>query len=303
MSDGQDVPSERTQFVPTRLRPGEATRSLPDAPPQELRFKRRASVVRSLGDLWRNREIVRSLTERQLRSRYKQATLGFAWALAGPLSLLVVFVLLNRVADIDTNGAPYVLFSFIGLLAWTFFSTSVNSGATSLLSNTSLLNKMACPRELFPVSSLLVAGIDTVVASSVLVILFAVEGTLPEPTIYWVPLLMLVQILFTLGVTLVFAISVVYLRDVRHALPLIMQVGLLATPVAYSLDVIPPEWRPLYSLANPLGPVIDGYRRALLENRAPEWDLLGLAAITTVLVLSLGFWLFKRLEGGVIDVS
>jgi ABC-type polysaccharide/polyol phosphate export permease len=289
--------------VPTRLRPGDRTGELADAPPAELRFRRSANVFSSIRQLWSYRELLRSLSERQLRSRYKQAILGFVWALATPVSLMLVFVLINSQANIQTNGVPYSLFSFVGLLAWTFFSSSVNGGAMSLLSNTSLLTKTACPRELFPFSSIVVAGVDTVVASIVLVLLFIVNQEAPQPATVYVPILFLIQLAFTTGVSLLLAILVVYLRDLRHALQLFLQVGLLATPVAYGLDVIPADVRWLYCLLNPLAPVIDGYRRTMLQNEAPQWGYVGLGALTTTIVLVAGFWIFKRWEGGVVDYA
>ncbi len=136
---------------------------------------------------------------------------------------------------------PYSLFAFTGLLAWTFFSSGVNGAAMSLLGNTALLTKTACPRELFPFSSLVVAGVDTLVASIVLVVLFAVTGDWPQPASVYIPILFLVQLAFTAGLSLLLAVAVVYLRDLRHALALFLQVGLLATPVAYGLDVIPAD--------------------------------------------------------------
>jgi ABC-type polysaccharide/polyol phosphate export permease len=289
--------------VPTRLRPGDTARDLADQPPAELRFRRSANVFSSIGQLWSYRELLRSLSERQLRSRYKQALLGFAWALATPVSLMLVFVLINSRADIQTDGVPYALFTFVGLLAWTFFSSSVNGAATSLLANTSLLTKTSCPRELFPFSSIVVAGVDTVVASIVLVFLFIINQQAPQPATVYVPILFLIQLAFTTGLGLLLAILVVYLRDLRHALQLGLQVGLLVTPVAYGLDVIPADLRWVYSLVNPLGPVIDGYRRTMLQNEAPQWGYVGLGALTTTIVLAVGFWVFKRWEGGVVDYA
>jgi ABC-2 type transport system permease protein/lipopolysaccharide transport system permease protein len=287
--------------VPTRIRPGDVI--VLDAPPPEYRWRRSANVVTSIRRSWSYRELLRSLIERQLRSRYKQAVLGFTWALAAPVSLMVVFVLINSKADIQTNGVPYSLFAFVGLLAWTFFSSGVNGAATSLLGNTSLLTKTACPRELFPLSSIAVAGVDTLVASIVLVILFIVNGFAPKPETVYVPILFLVELAVTMGLSLIFAIAVVYLRDLRHALGLFLQVGLLATPVAYGLDVIPSSVRWLYCMLNPLAPVIDGYRRTMLEGQPPQWGYLGLGCITTVVVLVFGFWAFKRWEGGVVDYA
>jgi ABC-2 type transport system permease protein/lipopolysaccharide transport system permease protein len=289
--------------IPTRIRPEDVAHDLLDAPPPDLRWRRSANVVASIKLLWPYRELLRSLTERQLRSRYKQAILGFVWALATPVSLMLVFIAINSKADIDTGGVPYSLFSFIGLLAWTFFTGGVNGGATSLLGNTALLTKTNCPRELFPFSTIVVAAVDTAVAGIVLVVLFLINGFAPKPTTVYVPILMLVQLACTTGLCLLVAILIVYLRDLRYALGLFLQIGLLATPIAYGLDVIPANLRWLYCLLNPLAPVIDGYRRTVLQNQAPQWGYLGLGAITSAALLALGFWVFKRWEGGVVDYA
>ena len=189
--------------------------TVPATPPPELIYRRRLRLIHSIRNSWHHRELLRSLTERQLRSRYKQATLGFVWALAAPVSLLLVFVVFaDRVADIDTGGVPYSLFAFTGLLAWTFFSSAVNGASQSLLSNTSLLNKTACPRELFPLSTVIVAGVDTALTSIVLVVLFVATQTVPEPTTVYVPLLVFVQIVLTVGVS--FLISIVVVFVARH---------------------------------------------------------------------------------------
>jgi ABC-2 type transport system permease protein/lipopolysaccharide transport system permease protein len=284
--------------------PGDRSTTVPATPPAEILYRRRLRLVQSIRNSWQHRELLRSLTERQLRSRYKQATLGFIWALAAPLSLLLVFVVFaDRVADIDTGGVPYSLFAFTGLLAWTFFSSSVNGASQSLLSNTSLLNKTACPRELFPLSTVIVAGVDTALASIVLVVLFVATQTLPEPATVYVPLLMLVQIVLTVGVSFVISILVVFVRDIRHALPLFLQVGVLVTPVAYGFEVVPVELRWVYAIVNPLGPLIDGYRRTMLQNESPQWQYVGLATLSSCAILVFGFWLLKRLEGGIVDVT
>src|SRR5256885_15965617 len=129
----QTLPGDSAADIPVRVKPGEVLREVPDAPPPELRYRRPAGVVRSARELWKSRELLRSLVERDLRSRYKQATLGFLWALVPPLSLLLVFVVLaDHLTNISTGGVPYALFAFLGLLGWTFFSGAVNNAATSL---------------------------------------------------------------------------------------------------------------------------------------------------------------------------
>jgi ABC-2 type transport system permease protein/lipopolysaccharide transport system permease protein len=217
--------------------------------------------------------------------------------------MLVFTVFFQRVAKVDTQGAPYPLFSYLGLIPWAFFSTSVSQGAQSLVANMSLLNKVYCPREVFPLASVAVAGIDSLI-SSVLAAVLVLAYRIPlGAEVLWIPVLLAVQIVFSLGVALVVSALGVYLRDIRHALPLALQLGLFATPVAFGLDAVPPGLRTVYVAVNPLGAVIDGYRRAVLLGRPPQLGLLLVAAVSSVVVLAAAYRLFKRLEPGLADVA
>ena len=278
---------------------------IPDAPPSELLFKRRIGLRSALTELWQHREIVRTLAERDFRARYKQALLGASWAIVTPVVLMLVFtIVFKRVAKIDTDPVPYALYAYLGLLPWTFFSSSLNLGGLSLVANNALLSKLYCPREVFPLAGIAVSALDAVIATSVLGVLFAAYGYAPRSTSYWVPVLLLVQLAFTVGVTLFVAGVFVYFRDLRQALPMILQLGLLATPVAWPIETIPEgAARLAYSIVNPLGPVIDGYRRAVLYGKAPQWSLVVPAAIVAVVWLVAGYLLLKRLETRLADVA
>lgn len=278
--------------------------SVPPGPPPELRFRPRTNLAGAVRGVWRARQLVRTLAERELRARYKQAVLGFAWAIVTPVALMVAFSLfLNRFADVPTRGVPYPLFAYVGLLPWTFFSAALSNGGGSLLANSSLLNKVYCPREVFPLAGVVVAGVDGATALLALVGLFLLFGVGPTAEAVWVPVLLAVQVAFTVGITLVFSVSIVYLRDVRHVLALVLQFGLFATPVAYGMEAVPERLRLVYSAVNPLAPVIDGYRRTILFGQAPRWDLLAAGSLTAVVVLVGGYAYFKRLEGGLADVA
>jgi ABC-2 type transport system permease protein/lipopolysaccharide transport system permease protein len=275
-----------------------------DEPDPALRFRHRVHLRQVGRDLLRDRELVRSLAERDLRARYKQTLLGFAWTFVTPVLMLVALtVFIQRVIKVQTNGVPYSLFSYVGLLAWGFFATSVASGANSLIGNMSLLNKLHCPREVFPLASVIVSAFDTGTNLLLLLPLFVITDFYPKVTTYWVPLIFVVQLAFGLGAALLCASLIVFLRDLRHALPIVLQVGFFVTPVAYSLNAIPAAWRPFYSFVDPLGPVIDGYRRTVLEGTHPDLGLLGIAAVSSFGMLMLGYWTFKRLEPGVADVA
>jgi ABC-2 type transport system permease protein/lipopolysaccharide transport system permease protein len=159
-------------------------------PLPEQRFRRTLDVGGAMRELWRSRELISTLGERDLRVRYKQAFLGAAWALLTPIALMIVFtVFLQRVADIETGGVPYPVFAYVGLIPWGFFSTSVSLGGQSLVANNPLLNKVYCPREVFPLASMFVAAADMVLSSLVLIPLFAITDFWPRITSVWIPLL------------------------------------------------------------------------------------------------------------------
>lgn len=275
-----------------------------EGPPAELIFRRPVRPLRMLAELWGRRELVVVLVERELRARYKQTRIGFAWALVTPFVMMVVFtVFFKRVADVRTFGVPYPLYSYVGLLSWTFFSGALSKGAVSITQNLTLLNKVYCPREVFPISSIATAGVDTVIATAVLGVLFVVYTFLPFAAAIWVPVLLTIQLAFTAGLTLALAAIVVYLRDVRQLLPMVLQLGLFATPVGYGLEVIPRGWWRVYSAVNPLAPVIDGYRRTVLFGQEPRLDLTAIAGTSSLMILVGGYLLFKKLEVGFADVA
>jgi ABC-2 type transport system permease protein/lipopolysaccharide transport system permease protein len=257
-----------------------------------------------LRELWGARELVVALTERDLRARYKQTKLGVAWSLLTPILLMIVFTLFfQRAADIDTHGVPYPLYTYVALLPWTFFSDSVAKGSQSITSNLSLVNKVYCPREVFPLSAVATAAFDTVIASGVLALLFVGFGFMPAGGIVWLPALLAIQVAFTVGACLLLSAVVVYFRDLRQVTPMALQLALFATPVAYGLEVIPAGWRPVYSALNPLVPVIDSYRQTILYGEAAPAGLLAIAGVSAGVWLTGGFLVFKRLETGFADVA
>jgi ABC-2 type transport system permease protein/lipopolysaccharide transport system permease protein len=277
-----------------------------EEPRREIWFKRRTNPIAAMVELWSFRELMLTLAERDLRVRYKQAVLGVAWSVFMPVLLMLVFsIVFTKFGKVNSHGAPYAVFAYLGLLPWTFFSSSLSAGGLSLVSNTPLLNKVYCPREVFPLGSVIVAAFDAIIASFVLVLLFAVTDYGPRWDVVYAPLYLIVLVAFTVGVTLMTSVIVVYMRDLRIVLPLILQVAIFATPVAYNAGVVARSQSKLiiYSALNPLVPVIDGMRRGVLTGEGPIWSSLIAGSCTTVFVLVFGFWLFKRLETGMADVA
>jgi ABC-type polysaccharide/polyol phosphate export permease len=276
-----------------------------DAPPPELLFRRKVPVHRAIADAWKAREVTRSLTERAIRSRYKQAVLGFAWSILTPLVLMLAFTVVFKRGGltIDTNGAPKVLFWYVALVVWTFFSNSITNASTSIIGNITLINKTPCPREVFPLSGVAQAAFDGALSLIPLVVLFGMQTFMPRPTAVWVPLILVVVFAFTIGASILCSVLIVYVRDLRTALPLALQFGLFATPIAYPFDQIPAGYRGLYSFLNPLGPTIDALRNTLLYDKAPQLEYLALGTLGAIVWLVGGYWLFRRMEAGIADIA
>ncbi len=275
-----------------------------DTPSPELRYRPKRNLIVALRELWHDRHMIRSLAEREMRARYKQTFLGIAWAVITPFLLMVVFTLFfKRAMRVDTQGVAYPLFAYLGLMPWSFFSTSVSQGSVSLIANVPLLNKVYCPREVFPLGSIVLAVVDTTIAFSALIVLFIIEGTAPKASAVYAPLYLPMLFAFTVGTVLIMSSVMVYLRDLRTTLPLALQLGLFATPIAYSISSVPENLRTFYVAVNPLVTVIDGLRQTVLFDEAPNWDYFAISSATSFTVLVFGYWLFKRLEGGIADVA
>lgn len=275
-----------------------------DLTPPKGHPRRRFRALVSLRELWAAREIVRTLSERNLRVRYKQSLLGFAWALLTPVALLLVLtVVFEYGAEVDSPGSSYPLFAFVGLIPWTFFSAALSTGGLSIINDKALLNKCRFPREVFPLSAISVAAVDTAMTLVPLAGLFLWEGRWPAATVWLAVLPILVLLTFTAGLTLLVSCAVVYVRDVRHLLPLAVQIGLFVTPVAWDLDLVPERFRLAYCAVNPVAPVIDALRSSILLGEPPNWVHLGVGSITALSVALLGFLIFKTAEGGFADVA
>jgi ABC-2 type transport system permease protein/lipopolysaccharide transport system permease protein len=287
-------------MVTTRLE----TQQRPSQPPAGSRYRRPFRLRPALAELWRSRNLVRTLVERDLRVRYKRTVLGFGWAVLTPVVFMVVFtVFFQRAGHFATGGVPYALFVYTVLVPWTFFAQSATLGSVSVIGNLPLLNKVYCPREVFPIAAMFTAAFDTVIATVILLLLFPIYQYPPSVASAWVPLLIAVEVAFTLGFILFISSVLIYLRDLRYIVPILIQVLLFASPVVYALNVIPAGLRPAYAVVDPLGPVLDGFRRSILHGLPPEWGLFGLAAAASVAWLATGYYIFKRLEIGFADIA
>lgn len=249
------------------------------------------------------RHLLWSLAGRELRVRYKQSVLGIGWAVLIPLStaLIFAFVFTRAVNVVDRLGIdmPYVLFAYIGLVPWTFFAASLNGCVNSLVANRSLVTKVYFPREVFPLSSVASALIDCGLAWIVLLGLTAYfhffTGWTYEPsaTLLFVPLILIVQIVLTAGVGMLLAMANLFFRDVRQIFSVAINLWMFLTCVVYPLPADASRLGRLVAL-NPMTPIIEGYRNAIIHGQSPFNGRFALAALVSAAAFGVGWWCFRR---------
>ncbi|GAC1419333.1 MAG: ABC transporter permease [Gemmatimonadaceae bacterium] len=247
------------------------------------------------GELWRYRDLLYFLTWREISIRYKQTLLGFAWAVIQPFMTMVVFtVFLGKFAKVPSDNIPYPVFSYLGILPWTYFANALTRSSGSLVANSSLLSKVYFPRLLIPLSGVLSALVDFVVALGVLVGLMLWYGIAPAPTALLLLPLVALTALAALGIGMWLAALNVQYRDVQHAIPFLVQLWMYATPVVYPASIVPEKWRLLFAL-NPMVGIIEAYRAAVL-GRPLDWGGRGLSAVTALALTAVGVWRFGKME-------
>jgi lipopolysaccharide transport system permease protein len=248
------------------------------------------------------RELLLTWTIREVKVRYKQSLLGIAWAVLQPLALMIMFSLVFTVfVKVPSDGIPYPIFSYTALLPWTFFTTAVTFGSSSIINNMSLVTKVYLPREILPLAAVGAAGVDFMVASLLFVAMALFYTVHFSLSLLVLPLLILVQLLLTVGIVFVTAATTVRFRDVRFVVPLAMQLWMYATPIIYPLSLVPERWRWLY-LMNPMAVVVEGYRDVILRGRLPDAMSLALAGALAALVCVAGYLYFKRSEAVFADI-
>ncbi|HEX8161972.1 MAG TPA: ABC transporter permease [Pyrinomonadaceae bacterium] len=273
----------------------------PHAVPHVLIKAESAGVQLNLGDLWRYRELLYFLTLRDIKVRYKQTLMGAAWVIIQPLMLmLIVTLVFNRFARLGAGAMPYPLFAYAGLTLWTFFASAVANSTNSLTSNTNLITKVYFPRLFIPAAAVAAGLVDLAIASAVLAAIAAYYRVEPTWSLALLPLFVALLTLLALGVgTLVSALTVKY-RDLRHALPFIMQFWMFASPVIYPATLVPARWKWALAL-NPLTGILEGFRAALAGGEIDARPIL-LAAAVAAAVAAVSVYVFRRAEDTFADV-
>ena len=261
------------------------------------------SLLAGLREILAHRELLWALGIREVRVRYKQSLLGVAWAAIQPLTMMFIFtVVFGRFARLPSEGVPYPVFSYAALLPWNFFSSGVSSAITSVAGGGALIKKVYFPRAVLPLSSMLTSAVDFLVSAGVFGLLLAYyKVSVGWHLVYLAPLLLL-QVAFMVGISLFLGAFNAYYRDVRYVLPIALQVWLYATPVVWSMTLVPAQYRTLYAALNPMAAVVEGWRAAVLRGSAPDAALVAAAAVTAGVVLLVGYRYFHYVERNFADV-
>jgi homopolymeric O-antigen transport system permease protein len=255
-----------------------------------------------LSELWRYRELLYFLAWRDVKIRYKQAVLGAAWAVIQPLFAMIIFTFFfGRLAQMPSNGVPYPLFCYCALVPWTYFSVTLGQAGNSLLSNANLITKVYFPRVLLPAAASLSGLLDFGIGSAFLVVLMVYYKIRPGWTLVLWPLAVIGMVIVTLGVSMLFAGLNVRYRDVKYAIPFLIQLGLFVTPVIYPVSFLPERVRPLLAL-NPLSGIIEIFRASLFPQQGLDLRLVVISVGITLLLFAGGAVYFWRSERTFADI-
>ena len=255
-----------------------------------------------LRDLWAYRELVLFLAWRDVKVRYKQSILGIAWVVVQPVVTMIIFSLIfGQLAKLPSEGVPYPLFVYAGILPWLLFSQSLTRSAQSVVGNANLIKKVYFPRLVIPTASTLAVLIDFVVAFGVYVVLMGYFAHAPTLAVLTLPLFVALGLAAALGVGLWLAALNARYRDVAHAIPFLVQAWMFASPVAYATSLVPDSWRLVYAI-NPMVGVVDGFRWALVDGASGPGAVLVVSASVTAFLAVTGLWYYRQTEKTFADV-
>jgi lipopolysaccharide transport system permease protein len=259
-----------------------------------------ASVV-NLRELWRYRDLLYFLISRDIKVRYKQAAIGAAWAIIQPLGMMLIFAVFFGVfMGVPTDGMPHTLFFYCGLMPWVFFSGAVSAGSVSLINSSNLITKVYFPRVIVPAAAVGALLVDLLITAAILLGLSLYYGIHWSWVLAMFPVMLLLTIMLALDLAIWLAALTVKYRDIRHALPFVLQLWMFVTPIIYPLSVIPGKWRWIIYL-NPLTGIIEGIRSSLTGGDF-NWTAIAFSVGLTLLTMPLAVKAFQRIEKSFADL-
>ena len=240
------------------------------------------------------RELLAELTKREIKARYKQSILGYAWVILVPLvNLVVMTVVFSYFFKLPTGNIPYALYLFTGLIPWTFTSNAITAATGSLSSNSSLITKIYLPREVFPVAAISAKLIDLLLSFIILLIFIPLFGQSFHLSFLLLPVIFFFNLLLVLGISFILSAINVFFRDVENMLSVLLMVWMYLTPIVYPPEIIPAKIRPFFSL-NPLMPIINSYRNIILYGVNPPTDSFIYAAVSSIAIFVIGYLFFRN---------
>jgi lipopolysaccharide transport system permease protein len=262
----------------------------------------RGWVPVDLKSLWEYRDLLYFLTWRDIKVRYKQTLIGAGWAILQPFFTMIVFtIFFGKMAKVPSEGVPYPIFSYAGLLLWTYFSGAVTNSGNSLVGSANLVTKIYFPRLILPLSSSLAGILDYFIALSILIVMMFIYKVTPSPMLLLLPFLLLCSFFAATGVGLWFSAVNVKYRDVRYAVPFLIQIWLFATPVIYPASMLPAKYRWILSL-NPMAGLVEAHRACILGHHAINYQSLAISLAVTVFIFVSGAFYFRRMERFFADI-
>jgi len=261
------------------------------------------NLRRDFRELWLHRELLFTLTKREIVSRYKQTLFGIGWSLLQPILQTVVYTIAFSLIlrSPSAEGIPYTVFVFANLTLWTYFATTTINAMNSLRSNTALITKVSFPREIIPMSVILSGLFDFTVTFVVLVLLNTFFGFYPNIKFVYIPAILIVEVLFILDLALILSVFTVVRRDLTYIVQFLITLYMFLTPVFFSIQALPPQIQHFYFL-NPMGAIIDAFKNIVFYNYEPRWYSLLFALVVLVLIFIPSYKFFKRAEKYFADV-
>lgn len=263
---------------------------------------KRGWIAFDLREIWKYRELFYFLTKRDIKVRYKQTVLGGLWAIIQPVFTMIVFTLFfGRLAKVPSDGIPYPIFVYAGLLPWTYFANALSASGNSLVGSANLITKVYFPRIIIPASASLAGLLDFFIAMLVLGILMIYYQFLPGIGLLLFPILVALTFLSAVGVGLWLSALNAQYRDIRYAIPFLIQIWMFISPVIYPVSMVSKQYQWLLAL-NPMGGVINAFRESLLGHQPIDWFLLAISAAIILFLFLSGLYYFRRMEKTFADV-
>ena len=244
--------------------------------------------------IYKSRQLLLELVKREIKARYKQSVLGYAWVFLVPLiNLTVLTIVFSFLLRVPTGGVPYPIFLLVGLVPWTFTANAISAATSSLVSNSSLITKIYLPREIFPIASILSKMVDLLLSIIILVIFMIFFGVSLHLTILLVPVIFVLQMVLIIGVSLILSSLNVFFRDVENILGVLLTVWMYLTPILYPSELIPQKFLLIFNL-NPMMAIVNSYRNVVLYGVLPPWQSFIYSAIFSLFLFIFGYIIFRQ---------